>query len=412
MSTWVARQGRKRNKLQRFILLTLFCVIVLASTTAIFAIKPLASNDTGTTIAPNPTPSPAYAVSASSNTLFFGNAYWGRYINEWSQKSDLKYAYPFSRLNEFHRVNYDAWIAGLECPVTAGVNPTAAEEEAALSFNCRPEYLPEAAKWFTAFTLANNHSDNQGAAGFAETQQHLKEQGIQYFGHYDPRDLDNVCDVIALPAKITDNRGQTSTGTLPVAMCAYHGFLMIPPAESIAVISEYAKYMPVIAMPHMGTEYKAAPDTIKTTTYRSMIDAGADMVLGDHPHWVQTSEAYKGRPIIYSMGNFLFDQQLRPETTRSAGIAVRFDVNGADRSQLAKWLALGKSCQTYHDGCLTRAKAADLSKLPYTYHLKVIGTDDYDKIVKPASAEGQASILQRLNWPQTISGLQPPYSAE
>ncbi len=353
-----------------------------------------------------------YATSASSNTLFFGNAYWGRYINEWSQKSELKYAYPFSRLNEFHREIYDAWIAGLECPVTAGVNPTAAEEEAALSFNCRPEYLPEAAKWFTAFTLANNHTDNQGVNGFSETQQHLEEQGIQYFGHYDPRDLENVCDVVALPAKVTNNKNQVGAGTLPVAMCGYHGFYMIPPAESIAVIRKYAAYMPVIAMPHMGAEYKAAPDQLKTATYRAMIDAGADMVLGDHPHWVQTTEAYKGHPIIYSMGNFLFDQQLAPEMTRSAGINVKFTVQGADRTQLARWLALGKTCSTYHDTCLARAKTMKLKKLPYAYHLSVVGTDDLGKIVKPASPQVQAGILQRMNWAQTSTALLAPYSAE
>ncbi len=409
MSTWKAGQtGRRRHA---YGLLALVCFIVLAGAAAAFLLRPTKSESAAPQVVQT-TPKPPYAVSASSKTLFFGNAYWGRYINEWSQKSELKYAYPFSRLNEFHRENYDAWIAGLECPVTAGVNPTAAEEEAALSFNCRPEYLPEAAKWFTAFTLANNHTDNQGATGFAETQKHLDEQGIQYFGHYDPRNTANICDVIALPAKITDNKGQVSKGELPVALCGYHGFFMIPPAESIAMMTEYAKYMPVIAMPHMGAEYKAAPDQIKTTTYRAMIDAGADMVLGDHPHWVQTSEAYKGHPIIYSMGNFLFDQQLRPETTRSAGIDVTFNVDGADRTQLAAWLKLGKTCSSYHDNCLARAQAAKLGRLPYTFRLGIVGTDDYDKIVKPAPPEVQASILTRLNWSETVEGLALPYSGE
>lgn len=353
-----------------------------------------------------------HAVTAASNTLFFGNVYWGRYINEWSAKSGLMYAYPFSRLSEFHRDQYDAWIAGLECPVTAGANPTAAQEEATLSFNCRPEYLSEAAKWFTAFTLANNHTDNQGVSGFTETQQQLEAVGIQYLGSYDPRDLANLCDVIALPARITDSAGQTTAGTLPIAICGYHGFYMIPPAESIAVMREYASYMPVIALPHMGTEYKPAPDQIKTDTYRAMIDAGADMVLGDHPHWVQTSESYKGHPIIYSMGNFIFDQQLAPETTRSAGVRVEFTVEGADRNQLAKWLALGKTCATYHDDCLAKAKASKLTKLPYNYHLSIIGTDNAGKLVKPASPAVQAGILERLGWSQTITALQPPYSGE
>jgi len=129
------------------------------------------------------TPKP---VSATANTLFFGNMYWGRYMNDWSMASSLKTAYPFSRLSEFQREKYNAWITGLECPTVAGFTQTSAEEDSTLSFNCSPDYLPEAAKWFTAVTLANNHTDNRGAEGFDETKKHLDENGIQYFGNYDP----------------------------------------------------------------------------------------------------------------------------------------------------------------------------------------------------------------------------------
>ena len=159
-------------------------------------------------------------------------------------------------------------------------------------------------------TLANNHTDNQGVAGFTETQKHLEENSIQYFGHPDPRVLTDICDVIALPAKITYSDGTIKKGELPVAMCGYHGFIRIPPPESIALMKRYASLMPVIAMPHAGKEYVATADELKTELYRSMIDNGADMVIGDHPHWVQNTEAYKGHPIIYSMGNFIFDQQI------------------------------------------------------------------------------------------------------
>ena len=326
--------------------------------------------------------------------------------------SPLKYAYPFSRLNEFGRENYDAWITGLECPTVAGFQQTSAAEDATLSFNCNPEYLKEAKKWFTAVTLANNHTDNQGVAGFTETQKHLTENGIQYFGHPDPRELNDICDVIALPAKITYSNGTTSEGRLPVAMCGYHGFIRIPPAESIELMKQYATYMPVIAMPHAGKEYIPAADELKTNLYRSMIDNGADMVIGDHPHWVQNTEAYKGHPIIYSMGNFMFDQQYNTEVTRSAGVQVLFEVKGADKTQLTKWLAIGKTCAGYHDTCLEQAEKEGLKKLPYSYTLSVIGTDDSNHITRPASAAVQAGILQRMNWSSTITQLSAPYSGK
>lgn len=352
-----------------------------------------------------------YSIAASSNVLFTGNSYFSRYINDHAMASPLKYAYPFSRLNEFGWDKYDATMTGLECPTVAGFQQTSAQEDATLSFNCNPDYLPEMAKWFTVVTLANNHSGNQGDAGLAETRKHLDENHIQYFGDPDPRNVNDLCDVIALPTKITMSDGKTEKGDLPVAMCGYHWFIRMIQPDELAVMRQYADVMPVLAFPHGGVEYKTAPDELKTKLYRDMIDNGADMVLADHPHVVQPSEAYKGRPIFYSMGNFIFDQQVAPEMTRSAGVNVKFEVQNASKEQLKKWLEIGKTCGGYHDDCLSRVKRAGLQKLPYTYRLDIIGSDDLGYITKPASETVQQGILQRLNWAQVKTQLQPPYSA-
>ncbi len=401
------RYGHSRVILASVLLLCFGVAICTVAYTALSKkTAPVAARSTQKVPAAKP-----HAVSASSNMLFFGNVYFSRYINDWSMASPLKFAYPFSRLNEFDRTKYDAWIAGLECPTVAGLQQSSAQEDATLSFNCNPQYLPEAAKWFTAFTLANNHTDNQGAAGFTETQRHLEENNIQYFGHPDPRELGDICDVITVPATVTLSTGKTKKASLPVALCGYHGFIRKPLPESIAVMQRYSQSMPVIAMPHAGKEYVAAPDALKTELYRSMIDSGADVVIGDHPHWVQTTESYKGHLIVYSMGNFIFDQQLRPEMTRSAGINVLLSVDGVSDTALDKWTALAQTCSAYHDDCLATAERQKLTKLPFTMKFGVVGTDDYDKIVKPASPEVQAGILQRMNWPQTMTQLQPPYSS-
>lgn len=362
----------------------------------------------GETVEPKPAPKP---VSVEANTLFFGNAFWGRYINDWAMASPLKTAYPFSRLGEFNRESYDAWIAGLECPTVANFSQTSAQEDATLSFNCSPDYLPEAAKWFTAFTLANNHTDNRGVEGFAETKQHLEENHIQYFGHYDPDELNDVCEVISLPVSVTYDDGAVKKQSLPVALCGYHGVFKIPSEESIALMEQYSKVMPVIAMPHMGVEYQPAPDQLKTATYRSMIDHGADMVIGDHPHWIQNTEAYKGHLIVYSMGNFMFDQQDTAEVVRSAAIRVVFQLKDANPEQLTKWLALSEDCRAFHDSCLVEAQTEGLSKLPFTYQFGVVGTNDSGKITKPATPDQQASILTRLNWNAVMGELQAPYSS-
>jgi poly-gamma-glutamate synthesis protein (capsule biosynthesis protein) len=176
-------------------------------------------------------------------------------------------------------------------------------------------------------------------------------------------------------------------------------------------MAKYSPYMPVIAMPHMGAEYKPAPDELKVNFYRSLIDGGADMVLGDHPHWIQPSESYKGHLIVYSMGNFMFDQQDTPEVVRSAGINVLMKTNGDNADLLNKWLTLGSRCGSYKDDCLAQAKKQGLKKLDIKYQFGVVGTNDGDKIVKPATAVQQASILDRLQWQKAMNGLQPPYSS-
>jgi len=397
-----------RRKLRWFIAGVSAAVIVLAIGVYIVwslsrSSSPSAQQSPTPAVVQSPTP-----VSAKANTLFFGNMYWGRYINDWSMASPLKTAYPFSRLNEFHRDQYDAWITGLECPTVAGFTQTSAEEDETLSFNCSPSYLPEAAKWFTAVTLANNHTDNRGADGFTETKKHLEERGIQYFGHYDPYVIEDACEVVALPFTVTYSDKTTKQQPLPVAFCAFHGVFKIPPQEAIDQITKYAEYMPVIAMPHMGAEYKAAPDQLKTATYRAMIDAGADMVIGDHPHWIQTTEAYKGKLIVYSMGNFMFDQQTSVEVTRSAAINVVMNTTSSSQDNLADWLALGDTCNTFHDTCLQTATSKQLPKITMEYGFGVVGTNDQNKITKPATKEQQAAIEQRLQWSKTMSQLQPP----
>lgn len=350
-------------------------------------------------------------VAVSSNILTTGNIFWGRYMNDWAMASPLKYEYPFSKLHEFERDKYNAWIAGLECPTKSGVNMTSAQMEVHLQFNCSPDYLPQAAKWFNIVSLANNHTDNQGVDGFTETQQALDKNGIQYFGHYDPRELNDICEVVSLPVDVSKNDNSTSKGNLPVALCGYHGVFQIPPEESLQVMERYSKLMPVIAFPHMGAEYQPAADQLKTSVYRSMIDHGADMVLGDHPHWVQNTESYKGHLIVYSMGNFMFDQQGNTEVTRSAAIHIKLQTDQADTDQLAGWLELGEKCKSYHDDCLDLAKQQGLTKLPITYQFGVVASYDGEKITKLATDAQKAAILKRMNWQSTMSELQSPYSS-
>ncbi len=81
----------------------------------------------------------------------------------------------------------------------------------------------------------------------------------------------------------------------------------------------------VIVVTHWGIEYEDRPRPWIVEAAHAMIDAGADVVLGEHPHWVQSVEIYKGHYIAYSLGNFVFDQMWSIETRQGSLHRLFFD---------------------------------------------------------------------------------------
>jgi hypothetical protein len=98
------------------------------------------------------------------------------------------------------------------------------------------------------------------------------------------------------------------------------------------------------------------------------------------------------------------------EVTRSAAIQVVIKTNNDNKDMVKKWLDLGETCGSYHDTCLADAERQGLTKLNISFQFGVVGTNDADKITKPASAAEMPAILQRLQWSSTMSKLQAPYS--
>lgn len=305
-----------------------------------------------------------------ANISFFGNMFWGRYIHDWSQESVWKYEYPFLGLNQLEKKQYEFWVSGLECPI-ADVNPTSSEQESILKFNCREEYLPYVGRWIDAFTLANNHTDNyEEVNGFASTQQKLQKYGIEYFGSFDNR-KDDICKLIEVP--FVDSLVQIQF--VPIAFCGYHWVFGIPTSEQLSEIRKYSQNYITIVLPHGGAEYVGKPDELKTQLYRQMIDLGADMVIGDHPHTVQPVELYKGKLIAYSLGNFMFDQQGTFASTRSMSI---------------------RSILHLHEG-YSQGKRP---KIDIQYSMRC--TDNSDKIFKKASVYDCEKIVSAANWRFTV----------
>ncbi|MDR3298319.1 MAG: CapA family protein [Candidatus Nomurabacteria bacterium] len=346
----------------------------------------------------NPTPE-----SGQTKLLLAGTTFWGRNTNKMARASNLGVKYPFSGLYTLDRGEYDAWIAGLECPLTLNGH-TDYNENTLLKFNCDPDYLPEAAKWFTALSLGNNHTDNWGTAGFATTKEYLQDSNVQYFGHYDYKNTQEICSPIIVPSRVNYSDGTERILQIPIGFCGLHGVFGIPTEAAFQEIRKISQILPTIVMPHMGKEYEPEADALRTNLYHKMIDYGADMVIGDHPHWIQNAEAYKGKLIVYSMGNFMFDQLWSAEVVRSAAIsaAATFD----ETVDYEAWDEISEGCLKHRSTCLNEITNTNLPRLQPSWSFNYRGTTTAStRITRLADPVEQTAIGNRLNWVNTMKNL-------
>lgn len=178
-----------------------------------------------------------------------------------------------------------------------------------------PEYVVPLLKKFNfgVLSLANNHMLNQGVDGFVSTIGSLRGQGIGVCGN--PIDEGR--------AGIEYRRyGENLVGFV----CfndVEHDMDDEVALETIRAAKSRADY--VIVSAHWGYEYKHVPnDSVQVERAHGFVDAGADLVIGHHPHVVQGIEIYDGVPILYSLGNFIFDQYWSYDTEEglAAGIVM------------------------------------------------------------------------------------------
>lgn len=385
--------NRLRRRFTRGPLVAVVLVLVLAAVAAIY-FSPHAAAPTRP-VAGTPTAKVPPAEGLTSRLLFVGDVFWGRAIQTAAQRSPLKYGYPLHGLAG-SKQGYDAWIANFECPITDRDIPYA-QQVAHLSFNCRPEYLPALAKQFSAVTLANNHMDNNGGQwGLAQTRKNLQKAGIQYFGTYDMSQTADICEVVSLPAATSTTHRKVQ---LPIALCGYMYVVDATPTDAqLQVMQAYAKVMPVIAMPHMGVEYRPTAEPAKVAAYHRMIDNGADLVVGAHPHVIQNSEAYHGKLIAYSEGNFLFDQQsLGRATTLGLGVGVTLTVKDGEAAKTYE--AIASSCQVYKDDCLARLSASIHHRPVINVSYKYTCFDESGGVPVPGSNAACTAANKAATWP-------------
>lgn len=199
------------------------------------------------------------------------------------------YKYPFSGVLPVLAED-DLTIANLETPLSSAL----ARIEAPFVFTGKPEYaqiLKEGS--VEVVSVANNHSHDLGPRGHADTLSALGEHGVGYFGygHIDRRVIKGI-EVV--------NLGYTG------------GRATIRDAMARTVKENKRPDNIVIVSFHWGVEGINQPIDEQKILGKAAIDAGADLVLGHHPHVLQGIGSHKGRKIVYSLGNFVFGGHSNP----------------------------------------------------------------------------------------------------
>jgi Bacterial capsule synthesis protein PGA_cap len=183
-------------------------------------------------------------------------------------------------------------------------------------------------------SIANNHIGDAGDLGILQTIANLKKNGLKYSGA--GKDLAAARKPAMLKA------GGTTVAILGYDAIA-KGYFAGPDEIGSAQLSlrhattdiqraRAAGADLVIVFPHWGIEYRNKPFEAQQQLARSIIDAGADMIIGNHAHWIGAVEIYKGKPIWYALGNFVFDQSWSEPTME--GLTLELTFQGAELRQI------------------------------------------------------------------------------
>lgn len=227
----------------------------------------------------------------SATVTFVGDMMFDRHVRAWANRNS--YNDLFKHVSDrFHKS--DLVVANLEGPIT---NYNTIYTHGSIPYNYTFTFDPKIASVLRqanigVVSLDNNHIFDYGREGARQTMDYLGSEGISYFGHPDNREI----------------LYKTVNG-ITFAFLSYNQFILpdLPGLlENIKKASQKSDY--TVVFPHWGNEYELVPTQNQISLARQFIDHGADLVIGAHPHVIQSKEIYKGKYIYYSLGNFIFDQ--------------------------------------------------------------------------------------------------------
>lgn len=244
---------------------------------------------------------------------------------------------PFAEFASIFK-SADLTIANLECAVGYKNKPEirALKEDKPFTFMAHPRVLPLLKKHFSAVSLANNHSGDYGPVAFSSMLNQLDKAGVKYFGGGQNLKQAHEPAIFTVKGKRVAVLGYTlflprsfeALEDRPGSAWGEEDYI----AEGIRRAREVHKADFVVVYPHWGWENEKFASRTQQRLAQFMLDQGADAVVGGHPHVTQNTQIYDGKPIFYSLGNFVFNGFNTVDTT--TGWVLELELS---KDRPAKW---------------------------------------------------------------------------
>ena len=231
------------------------------------------------------------------------------------------YNFPFANIKN-DLAKYDLVFGNLEGPMS----DKGTDFHNLYSFRMDPSFAPVLRDiGFKVLSVANNHIYNWGRLAMEDTFTRLKENKIVVSGG-------GMNEEEAYNADVVDVNG-TKVAFLSFSQFGLGEYSATASSSGVAVTDQgkVEKYVRearvfadvVVVSYHFGEEYQKAPNTFQKKWAKIAVDAGADLVVGGHPHVVESVEQYKNVYIAYSLGNFIFDQYFSSDTMAGGLLEVK-----------------------------------------------------------------------------------------
>lgn len=242
--------------------------------------------------------------------IFTGDIYLSSYVQNNYNNGGIYNVVSESLLTEMQEG--DITVANQEFPFSSGGTKAPDKQ---FNFRVDPIYTKVLTEMGIGVVgLANNHALDYGTEALTDTFAALETAGIAYVGAGDDQARAMQPSIIQAgqrnfgflaASRVIPEIGWNVENQQPGILCTYDSGLL---CQAIQEAKQQCDFLTVYV--HWGIEKSSTPEEYQRQLAYKYIDAGADLVIGSHPHVLQGIEYYNGKPIVYSLGNYIFNQEI------------------------------------------------------------------------------------------------------